>query len=424
MIFVDVTVVEHRVVVGEVPIDLPPQRQVGLLASLTRVSGAISMVFTGSARLASNPRWVVMTVAFVSYPVVSYPLADFPAGSGTEFYRRYERVRGLYQEVLDWTGIDVQRLLDEGSADELADAAAVCQALLILSTADVLAEHGIVPDVVGGVSIGGLIAAAMAGAVPRADLFAYLATTQYRRRVRPPEQCPADAGTYGAVAIAVVVLPAAEDPLEFCAREGKGALYLVTDTGFTDDSRTMRTLAIGGARSEVEAFVNRLPADTTLVKLIDLPTNPQTPHAGVAPHAPHARFAPHFPHVPHAVFTPHVPHGPHLGGFADAVEAMLEEMTFRAPAVPLLSSLEPQTLSTADDVRALFRDFFRRPVSVPHLMTGLERQGVRAYLMTGPSLMSRFAGSAIPCAYVAEPEDLVDTMSLLYEHGIKVTARS
>jgi [acyl-carrier-protein] S-malonyltransferase len=71
---------------------------------------------------------------------------------------------------------------------------------------------------------------------------------------------------------------------------------------------------------------------------------------------------------------------------------MLDRMHFRDPDLPVISCLDPVTLTRAEDIRALFRDNHLRSASIPLITEGLERHGVSAYLVVGPSMAGRMGG--------------------------------
>src|SRR3954447_18317859 len=105
-----------------------------------------------------------MALAFV----VDGGLSD-PPGTGVDLCEGHPVVRASYAQAAGWTGLPMQRLLTwEPDADaEYRQGGAIRRAALVFGVCDLLAEHGVRPDVTGGMSLGGLIAAAVAGAVGR-----------------------------------------------------------------------------------------------------------------------------------------------------------------------------------------------------------------------------------------------------------------
>lgn len=326
-----------------------------------------------------------MSLAFVSCPVFAHR-----RGSGTGLHREHELVRGLYEDVRRWTGIDVEHLLRDGSADELADVAPVCQGLLVLAVGRVLAQRKITPHVVAGLSMGNIIAACLAGAVPPADLFTYLAATADAERMylRSPREYRSGSplGSGGATVVTIKI-PFEEDPYTYCERAGAAGMYLVSDSGPAID-RKAQQISVGGRTPSAEAFIAGLPPDRGPLAVVDMRTAPHTP-----------------------LRADYV---------AQTIDPLLKTMTFADPRIPVCSCLDGRTLTTAGEIRALFRDNHLRPASVPLLIAAMKRHGVGAYLMIGPSMLSEFPGWSVPSLHVEETEHVVEATRMLYELNIEV----
>lgn len=326
-----------------------------------------------------------MSLAFVSCPVFAHR-----PGSGTELRRTHEVVRRLYDDVRHWTGIDVERILGEGSADELAQIAPVCQGLLVLAIGEVLAEREIAPRVVAGLSMGNLIVSCLAGAVSPADLFRYLAATAEAERMylRTPREYRTGSprGSDGATVVTIKI-SFEEDPYTFCERTGATGVHLVSDSGLAVDGRA-RQISVGGHTPAVEEFVAGLPPERTPLAVVDMNTAPHTPLRG--------------------------------DYVAETIDPLLETMEFADPRIPVCSCLDGKTLTTAGEVRTLFRDNHLRPASVPLLIEGMKRHGVSAYLMLGPSMMSEFTGWSVPSLHVENTEHVAEAAQMLYELNIEV----
>lgn len=326
-----------------------------------------------------------MSLAFVSCPVFAHR-----PGSGTELHRTHEVVRRLYDDVRRWTGIDVERVLRDGSADELAEVAPVCQGLLVLAVGEVLAEREIVPRVVSGLSMGNLIVASLAGAVPPADLFTYLAATAEAERMylrTPREFRTGSPRGSGGATVVTIKIPFEEDPYTFCERTGAAGLYLVSDSGPAIEGRA-RQISVAGHTPAVEEFIAGLPPEGAPLAVVDMDTAPHTP-----------------------LRADYV---------AETIDPLLKTMTFADPRIPVCSCLDGETLTTAAEVRALFRDNHLRPASVPLLAEGMKRHGVSAYLMIGPSMMSELTGWSVPSLHVENTEHIVEAAQMLYELNIEV----
>jgi len=92
---------------------------------------------------------------------------------GRDLYEYSREVRLLFEEASDNSGRDFARLLFEGSEKELksTDNTQTAVTLVNLASSQVLAEHGIFPDICAGFSLGEFSALYQAGVIGRDDLF-------------------------------------------------------------------------------------------------------------------------------------------------------------------------------------------------------------------------------------------------------------
>lgn len=335
-----------------------------------------------------------MTLAYVTHPMMAHEV-----GSGVDLYERHEVVRDLYRQVTEWTGIDVERLLREGPEAELAAVAPVCQALLSLAVHDVLASLGIRPQVLAGMSLGNVVGACMAGAIDRRELFVYLAETsapqQMLPRVPGREAFPDGDGRGGeASTVIMLAIPFDQDPAAYALEAGGGALHLVSDMGPADPALKYRRVCFGGLRSDVDKYLAELPAEQQPFAVTDVPLTP---------------------------------HSPLRQAYVDEViDPLLDTMTFSDPDRPVVSCLDRADLTTGEQVRTLLRENHLRAASLPFISDGLERHGVSAYFVVGPSIAGRYAkqlteskkAGEIPMIPVENLEQLQAAIEALYELNV------
>jgi [acyl-carrier-protein] S-malonyltransferase len=102
--------------------------------------------------------------------------AQYP-GMAKDFYETSKAVRDLFALASDASGIDLKRLLFEGSEEELKQTrnTQVAVALAGAASATCAREHGVHPDGCAGFSVGEWPALAEAGVVSYADMFRLVA---------------------------------------------------------------------------------------------------------------------------------------------------------------------------------------------------------------------------------------------------------
>jgi hypothetical protein len=96
-----------------------------------------------------------------------------------EFYDVYPAVRDSYEQAAEWTGLDAKALLHQqgfdGDEQLRLRAVSIALAAAQFGIHDALAEQGIRPGIVGGLSLGGMVSSCVAGQLRRRDLFRVLA---------------------------------------------------------------------------------------------------------------------------------------------------------------------------------------------------------------------------------------------------------
>lgn len=98
--------------------------------------------------------------------------AQYP-GMGKDLYQHSDKVKSLFECASDSTGVDVKKLLFEGSADELkqTDNTQIAVTLVNLSTAEVLRQKGIEAEGCAGFSLGEYAALVYTGVLTAEQVF-------------------------------------------------------------------------------------------------------------------------------------------------------------------------------------------------------------------------------------------------------------
>jgi [acyl-carrier-protein] S-malonyltransferase len=102
--------------------------------------------------------------------------AQFP-GMGKDFYETSKAVRELFDLASDSAGMDLKRLIFEGSEEELKETKNTQIAMAVVEAAAALSarEHAIIPLACAGFSVGEWPALAEAGVISLADMFRLVA---------------------------------------------------------------------------------------------------------------------------------------------------------------------------------------------------------------------------------------------------------
>lgn len=311
-----------------------------------------------------------MTLAYI----MDGGLFDGP-GAGLDLYEQFPVVRDLYDQVADWVGLEPDRLRrwELPLMYEHREVGAIRQAALTLGICDLLAEHGLRPGVTTGISLGGMVAACVAGAIDRRDLFIILEHLRH---------APGPAGP--AQAAAALFVPAGADQEEYLGLLGEGA-YVAVDCGSAAEGGRHTFLLSGYATALYEA-ADLLPEGAVYF----------LPEINVAFHSP---------------LSSHV---------QDFLEPCIKAIPFRDPEIPVGSCMEAKMLTTAADVREMFLRNQTAMVSLPHMFANLMRQDVEMGVLVGPGNIERFPGGLpFPVIHVETSEQIADSLTTIYELGIQ-----
>ncbi|WP_217180055.1 ACP S-malonyltransferase [Streptomyces sp. AC495_CC817] len=299
---------------------------------------------------------------------------------GLEMYAAHPVMRDLYEQVSEWTGLTVGQILEEElpePQEERQSAGTIRETALALGIHDVLAEQGLSPAVLGGLSLGAMTASCLAGSIGRRELFEMLAHARHTPELsaEEPEQ-----------GLALAFAPAEGDLAAAYRGEGRAGVHLSGDFGPTADG-AMRILMLSGERKALAALAAGLPPGT------------------VAP----------LPDRPIAV------HSPLRGHFREFMAPYIDAMPFKTPELPLVSCLERKTLTTAEDVRDLFDRNPTDPISLVDVCAEMKDQGVRLGLIMGGSIPDGILRFPFPVVHVDKPEHIQQVLTSVYEFGIDLS---
>ncbi|WP_369384055.1 ACP S-malonyltransferase [Streptomyces sp. cg36] len=299
---------------------------------------------------------------------------------GLELYQAFPVMRDLYEQIADWCSLPVSMLLGDELPQEVEvqqSLAAVRQAALSMAVHDILAEQRVHPSVIGGLSLGGVVGAALAGAVPRRQMFRLMAVGIDFPGL--PASAPGQR-------MAVITVPDGEHIETYLAGhpEVHPAVWVGTSA---DGSGTF--VVVGGEN----AAMDRLTA-----------AHPE----GVVTAVP-GELAIHTPlREPYRRFL-----APHLA-----------EVDFKDPLLPLYSGLDRGRLSTADEIRDMFDRNPVEPVHLPYIYDGMVDAGVDFAVIVSSSIPPGLLSLPFPVVHVGRPKDLEKVFSALYELDVRYPERS
>jgi [acyl-carrier-protein] S-malonyltransferase len=231
-------------------------------------------------------------------------------GMGQDLVRRWPSTAAPYYRHADeLLGIPLSRLCREGPAEDLRRMAVTQPAVVLTSVAAlaVLREHGVVPDVVAGHSLGEFSAMVCAGVLDWADALRLV-------RRRGELMAAANERTPGKMA-AVVGLDLATVE-EMCAKAGAATGEVVEVANHNDFTQVV----VSGQNAAVDALIE-LFAHSGADRVVALKIG------GAA-------------------------HCTLLGGIEDEFAAALAEVPFRDPLIPVVSSVSPDPVETGEQARA------------------------------------------------------------------------
>jgi [acyl-carrier-protein] S-malonyltransferase len=309
--------------------------------------------------------------------------------AGARFYEQYEVMRDWCKRVEQWTGFEMPELLTEDYTPSLrpgepADLtvrpdflhrAEVRQAAYALGIADILAEQGIYPDLIAGTSLGGLVAACLAGSFGREELFRLIG--QLARFPLAPAGEPARGVAFG-------MLPGDADPGWYWGA-GRPHVYPVLQQRIG----SRRWVMLSGYLKNLEQLAAEAPRGHI-----------QPPIGAVGgSHTPLQKFV------------------------QDLIEPVLGKIGFQAPRVALISAAGGPRLGTplrtGEDVRMDLLDSFVQPSSTAaDLAAVLENHDTQLALAVGSALRFGRPRASFPVLQAAVTEDLPQIVTTIWELGI------
>jgi [acyl-carrier-protein] S-malonyltransferase len=312
---------------------------------------------------------------------VSYLLGSGVAEkpNGDKLHERYPVFRDWLAQVEAWTGVTPHQIFTEVGPDAehgglVRVVPRVRSAALALGVCDILAESGVRPDAAGGTSLGGMVAAGIAGAIDRESLFGLF--VQFGSVPEEPE-----APLHG---VALAYVPAEDSDLAWYYGEENPGVYLSCDIGSSADG-AMRLLMLAGLRSDIDAMAERAPLGTVFVTPIE------------------------------EAF-----HTPLMQRVADFVEPYIENIPFKDPEIPLYSALEQRTLRTADEVRDMFLRNTVNTVYMPAVQDAMAADNPKHVIVPGPSLPAGVLRFAFPVSHIEQPDQVAEALTALYEAGVEL----
>lgn len=322
-----------------------------------------------------------MTVSFIIGGGVAFE------PPGLALYERYPLMRDWCHQVVEWSGLTVEQLCtedltphvygdDDSGQAELRHIASARQVMLALGIADILAEQGIRPDLLGGASLGWMICACLAGAISREDLFGMI-----RFNSRQPMSPPGEP----ARGLALAIIEAGADLDWYCGPDRPG-VHFASDVGgrFADGKYQM--VMFSGYLDALRELATESPASQLNVLSV----------LGGG-HSPLQQY------------------------YAGLVQSHLDTISFKDPLVPVASALtEGAVITTAAGVRAEFAANLVNPVYLSYVKQSLAERGTELALLLGAGVPVALFAWPCPTLGVSSPEEIEQAASAVFDMGIEL----
>jgi [acyl-carrier-protein] S-malonyltransferase len=320
--------------------------------------------------------------------------------SGAECYEQYPVMRRWCEQVESWTGVEMRPVLAEDHTGPLIAGSIetpfeppdlsvrpdflyrgqIRQAVHAIGVSDILAEQGIYPDLIVGTSLGGLIAACLAGSIAREDLFRLFA------RVAEMPLAPDGESARG---IAIIELPPGTD-IDWYYGESRPHVNMAAEFEHTGDSTVMM---LSGYLEDLESLAAEAPSG----------------------------------HVQVVTGAIGAVHCPDLQFMADLLEPFLNDINFRDPEIPLLCGVGGEQskigaeLKTGDEVRHSILANYVAPVgSFKKIIAALAEHDMQMVLATGTKLPVTVPPCPFPLLQASVPDDIGRIMTMIYDLGLVV----
>ena len=317
-----------------------------------------------------------MTLAFVLGAGINDGLS-----TGQGLYDHSPGVRQFYADVAEWTGFTLDQVLTEPMPERPHQLrwslGEIRHAALLIALHDVLAESGIHPTAVSGMSLGALVGSCLAGAITREEFF------RMRARTREIPERPPGLAEEG---LAMWMAPDTIDVRAVLA--GQPDVFPAVAYGRTADGSSQLTI-LSGHRSALDAFAANLPPDQ----------------------------------VQQIENRPFAAHSPLRSYIMDVMGPVIEAAEFHDPQLPLYSCLEPRRLRTGAEVQDLFLRNTVEPVSFVDLCSAMAEQDITLALALGQFMPAGFLEMPFPMLNVRDLDDVDEARSAIGALGLDVAAR-
>ena len=240
---------------------------------------------------------------------------------------------------------------------------------------DVLLEKAIRAAIVGGVSLGGLVSATIAGSLTRASLMSFLRGSQ-------PIFAPNDENRPESAAVAFLPPEPGSPDDEWFYGDHREGVYLGGDSGL-GATKKYRAVLLSGYLDALRRLEAEVPGGRVVV----------TEEVDIAVHSPlrvHAQ---------------------------EATRQIVQEMEFADPVLPLCCWLEQRTIKTGAEVRELFVRNVVQPVSIVPVYEEMKRNGTRLALIVGPTVFKDTLSFPFPVVHVDRPEAISAAVGAIFEYG-------
>lgn len=266
--------------------------------------------------------------------------AQYP-GMGIDFWKHSTRVQELFQRASSITGMDLYKILSEGTEEELKSTkiAQVVITLINLSIAEALREQGIRPDGVAGFSLGEYAALAEAGILSLEETF-QLVQIRGTLMEQVSRKWDSTEGQAGMAAVIGLEAPRIEEVLR-----GMDEVFPA------NYNSPLQTVISGTARglSLAEERLKQAGARRVIRLKVSGPF-----------------------------------HSPLLQEAREKFEAELEKVVWKDPCIPLYSNVTGKGISRGTEAKRLAGEQIISPVRWTTVEQEIRGEGYHAILETGP----------------------------------------
>lgn len=303
-----------------------------------------------------------MTVAFVYGP--NSPKADLT--SIQKLYASNPAVRRAFDEAAAATRISPDLLLGERDippGESVMRVNSVSLGAAMLGLTEALAELGVTPSVVGGVSLGAVVSTCAGGAISRRQLFELLAAINH-----DPASPRAQEAT------AFVFVPQGERPRPYLDPPWDG-VYLGADFGVSESGEG-RALMLSGYRSALDELAAEHQGSPVKVRVREQRL---------------CRAAYHTPLREHALRE---------------VDDLLRGAGISDPAVPVCSGILDRPATTVAGIRELLLRNHVDTMLIDRMTRQMAAHGTEIVAAIGPSMTGDLFSFPWPVVHVGAGEDL------------------